>query len=97
MELTRFRREGLIEPQGKDRIVLVSGLVSMNPQPVFVRSSSLCDSGVRKARALRTARYQPSAFRFLFGCSMLSRAKPAPPPFVAGALFSFGGLYGRSG
>jgi hypothetical protein len=44
MELTRFRREGLIEPQGKDRIVLVSGLVSMNPQPVFVRSSSLCDS-----------------------------------------------------
>jgi hypothetical protein len=42
-ELARFRREGLIEPRGKDRIVLVGGLVSMNPQPVFVRSSSLCE------------------------------------------------------
>jgi len=42
-EMATFRREGFIEPQGKDRIVLVEGLVSMNPQPVFVRSSSLCE------------------------------------------------------
>ena len=41
---------------------MVSGLVSMNPQPVFVRSNSLCDNAVRKARALRTASYQPSDF-----------------------------------
>jgi hypothetical protein len=41
-EMARFRREGLIEPQGKNRIVLVDGHFSMNPQPVFVRSSSLC-------------------------------------------------------
>jgi hypothetical protein len=40
-EIARFRREGLIEPRGKDRIVLVDGLVSMNPLPVFVRGSSL--------------------------------------------------------
>jgi len=39
-ELGRFRREGLIKPQGKDRIVLVGGLLRMNAQPVFVRSRS---------------------------------------------------------
>jgi hypothetical protein len=42
MELATFRRDGLIEPRGKDLIVLVEGLVSMNPQPIFMRSSSLC-------------------------------------------------------
>ena len=40
-EMASFRREGLIEPRGKDRIVLVDGLLSMNPLPVFVRGSSL--------------------------------------------------------
>jgi hypothetical protein len=39
--MASFRREGLIQPRGKNRIVVVDGLVSMNPLPVFVRSSSL--------------------------------------------------------
>ena len=41
-EMARIRREGLIESRGKDRIVLVDGLLSMNPQS----SSKL--SGVTK-------------------------------------------------
>jgi len=40
IELATLLCEGLIEPQGKDRIVLVGGLLRMNAQPVFVRSRS---------------------------------------------------------
>jgi hypothetical protein len=38
-----FSARRLHRAPGKDRIVFVDGLVSMNPQPVFVRSSSLCE------------------------------------------------------
>jgi hypothetical protein len=87
MELARFRSEDLIEPQGKDRIVLVGGLVRMKAQPVFARSSSLCDSAMRKARALRTALYQPSAFRFFVRLFDAVQGKTGAPPFVAGRFF----------
>ena len=36
-----FSARGSPRAPGKDRIVLFDGLLSMNPQPVFVRSSSL--------------------------------------------------------